>query len=203
MNYHDFWRLEYKHHRYMEFLSQKEIEVRVLDLFANMLVLGKDGRIALHDNDQMLYWMKLWSHVLEELSIRGDVSNSSLQNGFLKNAKIVNPTFPKTSLSLNAIQKIGGAKDGYIYKFGKYKYLKEMFEKGSIRICAASSYNDPSLNSAIRDDELNLNIQVKANSIEIIEKNGSYTKTKGKIDFHLRSPTNYYVYCFASKYTYR
>lgn len=150
---HKYWRAEYRKHRYMEFLSKTDLEERTKQVLSNMTILSKEGKISLHGiNHTGIYWLQIWTHICEEFALRFGPYPNGFTSGFIKNAEMVNPSFPEKPKAVSAIHSIGGAKNGSLYKFGKYKYLKSMYEKGNVRIAPASYYNDPSLNSAIRDD---------------------------------------------------
>jgi hypothetical protein len=145
----------------------------------------------------------VWTHILEEFVLRFGPYPAGFTNGFIKQAEVVTPSYPEKPKAVTAIDTIGGAKNSSLYKFGKYKYLKSMYEKGDIRITPASYYNDPSLNNAIRDDELTFELLMRADDMIIKNIEGSDIPVFGNVKFKLESNTNYYVHCFASKYTYR
>ena len=204
MKLYQLWQNNYRNCRYMEFLSKTELEERKNDIFSNAITLSDQGQISLHDiYGQGEYWMQLWTHILVEFQLRYGPHPNGFTNGFIANPQIVKPTYPEPPNAFKAIQAIGGCKEGAIYKFGKYKHLKEMFEKGEIRIAPASFYNDPSLNNAIRDDELSIGVHRRADRIAITQMNGSKIPAFGNVRFRLESKTNYYVHCFATNYTNR
>lgn len=204
MRRHEFWRNEYRSHRYMEYLSELELRVRTKDIIQNMTTLTSKGQIGLHSSDDNgIFWMIKWTHILEEFVLRyGDYPNG-FSDGFLKDASIVNATYPNIPPSKLAIDKVDGLKEGCIYKFGVRKYLEPMFKEGKIRISPASLYNDPSLNKAIQDDELSFFISSRSDDFIIRNDDSEVIPTYGNVNFHLKSKTNYYVHCFASKYTLR
>jgi hypothetical protein len=78
-----------------------------------------------------------------------------------------------------------------------------MLTNGEIRIVPASFYNDPSLNKAIRDDELTFKVQSRADGLDMKDQAGNKISTFGKVEFTVRSRTNHYVHCFAANYTLR
>lgn len=201
---HELWRSEYKKNRYLEYLTQHDLEERTKHIISNMTILDNTGMISLHNiNETGLYWMQVWTHTLEEFALRFGSYPNGFLNGFIAKAEVVQPSFPEKPKAVSAIQNIGGFKEGALCKFGKYKHLQFMYENGKIRIAPASYYNDPSLNNAIRDDELSFEVQTRADNLIIEDITGSKTPTFGQVKFKLESSTNYYVHCFASKYTYR
>ena len=70
-----------------------------------------------------------------------------------------------------------------------------------LRVSPASLYNDPSLNYAIQDDELNLCINPLLSEVKL-EFDRKTGKSKGKIKpkeltYTISSKTNYYVFCLS------
>ncbi|MEP1584240.1 MAG: hypothetical protein ABJK18_16990, partial [Marinobacter sp.] len=71
MTRNEFWRLSYRRDRYLEFLSQDELEARACDVMGNMTFLSAKGQIGLRAfAEGGEYWMRLWTHTLEEFVLR-------------------------------------------------------------------------------------------------------------------------------------
>ncbi|HDN9022486.1 TPA: hypothetical protein P2I06_000005 [Aeromonas veronii] len=201
---HEMWRNEYRSHRYMEFLSKSELEDRTKQIISNMTILSSEGKIGLHGtNEHGIYWLQVWTHALEEFFIRYGPYPNGFADGSMSNAEIVKASFPEPPKAATALEQAGGFSEGAICKFGKYEHLDGMFNKGHIRIAPASYYKDPSLNNAIRDDELSFEVQTRADGLVFEDVQGIKIPAFGQVKFKLESNTNYYVHCFASKYTYR
>jgi hypothetical protein len=199
----DMWRLQYKNNRYMSILSTEELEKRCNDILCNLTILSPKGQISFREiNAEGKYWLVAWTHVLEEFFLRYGPYPNGFKSGFVKNADMVSPTFPAQPMSKAAIDTIGGVPNLALYKFGKYKYLIESLKKGRFRIAPASIYNDPSLNNAVRDDELSFTISKRTMGVKFRGTQNSL-KTFGRLDKKLVSNTNYYVICFATDYTLR
>jgi len=199
------WQLAYQMDRYMKHLSNIELEARAKDIFANQAILTEKGQIglAVEPGGMGPYWMCLWTHVCVEMAIRHGPFPNGFTNGFIKSASIVRPSFPDPPKALKAIETVGGPRKGDLYKFGLAKYLIPAFERGVIRIAPASIYKDPSLNPAIRDDELSISISMRPGTVTIGKPMGSSVAPFGSVRFDYAAKTNYYVSCFASQYTYR
>jgi len=199
MKCHELWKSKYKQNRYMEFLSNEELKVRNNDIFYNLMILSPEGKISFREiNSDGKYWMGLWIEILEEFKLR----NENYQNNFSKEIFILKPDL-KTKAKI-AIEKVGGIKDKCIYKYGKYKYNLDSLKNGKFRISPASSYNDSSLNHAIKDNELVFDIihDPKNTSITNTKNNLKINPTSNiKITHELK--TDYYVQCFSLGYTYR
>ena len=192
----------------MEHVNQDELEERVRDITTNILSLGPAGQLhpvggGTGGTD---YWIILFTHVLEELSIR----NGGFRPGFMKNAYIPKaswPNIPKAALALGDRQFEPGR---CLFKFGKEKHLRQALETGSIRISPASSYSDPSLNYAVCDDELRFTIKVPGKGMSIQKVDEMTLKPVGKtipvvanISMTRRVPTDYLVFCLSAKYELR
>lgn len=200
---HELWRRQYRERPYIKHLSDTELEERFKDIFNLLITLNSDGKIGARagkDLDKVM-WEKQ-THILTEMEDRHGPFPNGFTNGFVKEANIVQPTFPLPPKSKTAIDAIGGILAGSIYKFSKKKYINEMYQEGKFRIAPASYYNDPSLNAAIRDDELVFSGSIfpgLKSFIKLYPTSPSY----GRIEYSVKARTNYYVTCFASNYTYR
>jgi hypothetical protein len=197
------WYEEYRKIPYMEHLSASELEERAKDLFNLLMVLEPSGKLGVLTGSNMKVdlWGK-WTHVLAEMSRRYGPYPNGFKNGFIKTANIVEPTYPKTPLSKLAIDKIGGARKGWLFKFSKKKYVQEMFEFGNFRLAPASYYDDPSLNAAVRDNELVFKGSINPKLKPFIKLDPSLANY-GRVDYEIKGRTNYYVTCFSSSYSYR
>jgi hypothetical protein len=107
----------------------------------------------------------------------------------------------------NAVKRIKTTRletGNFLIKYGRARYLIPMLEKGSIRIAPASLYEDSSLNPAIRDSELQLNLYSLASEVSLVQLDEKTGEEIGKIDCEgyiqrtIDAPTNYYVYCLAN-----
>jgi len=160
--YHLRWdqvvRLDYRRNRYLSGLSDGYLSRRLEDIVANVHTVDAHGLISVDVKDPVLfYWMSRLTEVDEELSLR----DGPYPSGW----KGIRVNFDTMPASLKPGQKEGIELDGkprspdkYFVKYGKRVYLERALEQGVIRIAAASSYSDPSLNPSIRDDELGLMI---------------------------------------------
>lgn len=199
----ELWRQKYRGNPYARHLSSRELEERFEDIFNLLITLGLDGRIGVgvgkDFNEEM--WIKQ-THVLEEMRYRYGPFPNGFTNGFIKKANFVQPTFPEIPKAKLAIDNSGGLVAGRLYKFSKKEYVEDMYRCGRFRVSPASMYSDPSLNSAIRDDELVFKGSFFP-GLKGLVKAGKSPSPYGRIDYSVKARTNYYVACFASNYTYR
>lgn len=197
------WRNNYRVKRYMKYLSKDELEQRAKDIFTNLVVLQADEKIGLRPiNNVGVYWMVIFTELLEEFRLRYGNYPNGFESGFIKEANIPNPK--DVNKTKKAIDEIGGIKEKSIYKYGKLIHMKDMIEYGKIRVSPASSYNDSSLSPAIYDDELNFEISRLSEEITLWnETKNCEIKPLGSIKCKSSLNTNYYVQCFSTAYSFR
>jgi hypothetical protein len=208
MTRHQYWRAEYRRKRYLEHVNQDELEERVRDITTNILSVGPAGQ--LHPvggaTDGTDYWIILFTHVLEELSIR----NGGFRPGFMKNAYVPKASWPNSPRAALALGDRKFEAGKCLFKFGKEKHLRQALKTGNIRISPASSYSDPSLNYAVRDDELTFTIRVPGRRVFIqkvdettLQSAGKAIPVEGNISMTRRVPTDYLVFCLSARYELR
>lgn len=193
----DFWRKQYRIRRYLEFLNDAELAQRLRDVVNNGVTLTYEGKLGFRRLQQGgELWIELFTHVHEEYCFR----KKDFPKDVLKNARLPRPTWPNKPLGVDLVNKVKGLRQGeYLIKYGKSKYLKEAFQSGSIRINPASSYNDPSLNSAIKDDELRMITYGLPSEVTIthLETNTRIIPTSN-VSYQSECSTDYYVYCVSN-----
>jgi len=208
MTLNEQWRKEYRENRYMEYVNIEAIEQRVRDIFTNHLILTPEGKLGLPSFEHGGgYWIRLFTHVLEEFQSRG----IAFRDGFLKGTPIPKPSWPHVPKAIQALAGREFQPGKHLFKFGKAKHLRDMLLRGKIRVAPASSYSDPSLNHAIRDDELRFTIHFPAKGA-FIQKVDEKTLqivgdkievTGGNIELTQEAPTDYLVFCLSFKYEWR
>src|ERR1700680_1275335 len=158
MQRHQFWRLMYRQTRYLEHAPHIDLANRARDIIGNLTTLEYNGKIGLVQIKDGVYWMELFTHVLEELVLR----KAGFPSGFMKGAAVPKPTFPSDPRGQKLLEQLGPSLSDhrYVAKVGKSKYLELDFKLGRWRLSPASSYaaSDPSLSLAQRDAELELSV---------------------------------------------
>lgn len=203
MKRHEFWRQQYRLRRYMEHLKEDDLQRRAKEIINNLTLLNEESKISpLPLSIKTEKWMILWTHVLEEFVIRFGPYPAGFTTGSMKDVKIPDPRSPLAPKAANAVKTTSFPRGDYLFKYGKSKYLKQALNEKNIRISPVSSYNDPSLNPAIRDEELELSIYPSPSELKIKAYDGKTGKYKSDIHpenfvYTARSKTNYYVYCLS------
>lgn len=193
------WRNDYLLSPYLCHLYSSELEQRANDIINLISVLDSSGRLSVLTEKHMdiEMWVK-WTHVLTEMERRYGPFPNGFTNGFVATAKIVKPTFPDEPVGKRAMDGVGTHLD-CLLKFSKKKYVQEMYGLGNFRLAPASFYNDPSLNAAIRDDELVFKGSAST-KLKSAVKAGRVASGYGRVEYSVKARTNYYVCCFASSY---
>lgn len=197
------WGNSYLQNPYLGHLSQLELEERANDIMSLVSVLDPVGRLSVHAGHKMDVdmWIK-WTHVLTEMQRRYGPFPNGYTNGFVKAVNMVNPTFPAAPPGKAAMEKIGSLQSGWLFKYSKKKYVQEMYSSGVFRMTPASFYNDPSLNAAVKDDELVFKGSARI-KLKPTTKFGKSAASYGRVEYSVKARTNYYVCCFASNFTNR
>lgn len=196
--------LQYRARRYMQHLTDQELEQRAKDIFLNQLVLTEENKIGLHPIKQEgEYWGTVCIHLLEEFNIRYVPYPAGFKRGFIKDVRVPDPRLDIASNACNVVKRQKLEPNKYLFKYGKLQWLEETHKKGIIRISPATSYSDPSLNPAIQDDELRFIIQLNSSEFNLEVFDSKTGGSKGRMSpkqmqIIQKSVSNYYVYCLSS-----
>jgi hypothetical protein len=142
------WVLEYAASKYLRELSDDLLQQRYDMLTQNLWSTGQHGEVTPpRDAGHRRELLRLITHVRCEQSDRaGDSFVSFNEAEARQNASA---TYRPVKLKSPFV----GSPECFA-KFGKREHIKASFEKGTLRVAPASSFNDPSLNEAQRDNEL-------------------------------------------------
>lgn len=191
----------YRANRYCRHLDQKELNQRIRDVFLNNLRLTPDAKVGLPPmGPGGMRWMEVWTHVLEEMSLR----HGPYPNGFTRDILHLEP-FPDLVGELGkkaaAVLASKGLRSGDVFiKFGKAEHMKALLEHGAMRVQPASYYATPDHNGAIRDDELSLPLSLSLTRDNIIEVALNPQDVPDgligqRLDITYKAGADYWLYC--------
>jgi hypothetical protein len=195
-------RLDYRRNRYLEHLTDDQLGKRAEDILGNMLsVKDQARRVPLNYHDPVgKYWASRFAEVLGEIEFRhgkypegwhrGRVDFSNMPASVQKLGSPVVTTL-RTSTPLD---------EPYLVKYGERRFLEPALKTGKLRVSAAASYADPSLTAAIRDDELQTQVDFDPNALGL--GGGPWrgpSRGSGRIMVDKQLSTNFYVYCLAAR----
>lgn len=204
---HEEWRRDYRADRYMAHISAAELETRAKDVYMNLLVISRAGKLGvLPTTTSGVQWMIAFTHLLEEFHLRYGPYPNGFTGGFFKRANEFHVLSPSKALTQRAAAAVASQSMGsgaYLVKYGKALHLRPMFEDGVLRVSPASSYSDPSLNHAIRDDELSLSICPDPTKVRL-QRVDRVTHTPDgpvvaptRIEITVTARSNYFVFCLS------
>jgi hypothetical protein len=200
---HVAWRMAYRNDRYMRSLPLEQIFRRFRDFMGNLLVHSDDGRIAPLDVGKNEAWWIGYTHVLEELALRGQ---SWQDPGIDVSSRIVLPRSERVMKSIRASKK-ASVRQGMHYKFGKRLHMESMVHEGTLRIAPASSFANCGLNSARRDTELSVETSPSKDDLNrLCARDGLEPPTFGEDcdwTYVSQAKMDYFVYCVSTQFDHR
>lgn len=196
MQLHEFWRREYYQDSYLTHLTVTDLCSRARYLIENLTTLELNGKIGLRDirNEPGLTLMRKFTHVLQEFDSR----KKGFEPMFMKDASI-----PKAMLGqedkLKRLNDYAIEKRPHLVKFGKKCFLSEF----SLKISLASSFLDPSLNTAQMDDELKAIYSPHPKELKVTTLDGKPIEGILNVELTYQVPSDYYVFCTAFEFDVR
>ena len=121
-----------------------------------MLKHSKDGRIALAPITEDSSKIERYTHVLEELVIRGI---DYRQPEIIAAMQAPKPNSPKVRRALRILSRNDWPEPMFV-KFGERKHMTALLLEGKGRISLGRTYNDPTLGQARADDESQISVYV-------------------------------------------
>ena len=193
-------RITYEFRRYMNHLSDEFLKTRAKDVFFNRAVSAPTHALV---NAPPLGWDHLWRDVVDEARGRfGDTGGHDLME--LVKAEFRTAWNARPRLSSEAVRRFirRAPTRPFSVRYSKRKYLEDLVRYGRIRISSASCYNDPSLNPAVRDEELELAIQPNPSEyrFEVIDPQTREVRQRIPVRGNIittRAPTDYYILCMS------
>lgn len=207
MKRHLWWRYEYRERRYLEHAGEEELKQRLHDLMDNMCNINAEGNLAMKNPLEEGKWVERFTHLLEEFELRGDSIRPALLQGNHFNAR----RYVNARRAAELWEQYHFPVGTYLLKFGMRKHLHPLLNVGSLRMCPASFYREPSLNAAIRDTELEFTHEIYGARVHH-PPHGDHSLPRGQwlempiignVKSTLHSHNEYYIACFSSSYEYR
>jgi hypothetical protein len=191
------WTAEYEGTLYLREVYPQVLAERYDSLIQNLWSTDRDGKVqrARDTNAGRQEVLRLLFHVILEQTRRGHPpANATFDEWAMINEATAAYEPPRLK------SPIVGAPGG-LAKYGKRNHMRAAFERGIFRIAPASSYDDPSLNGAQADKELE-HFTVTPNEripfkLHVVDANGN----KVEIDpkplqlFRYMNVPDFYVWC--------
>ena len=142
------WTREYQMNRYCRYESRQDLHQRWQDIQVNTQVLKPSGKMGL---TSQVSWYRLAQHVITEMLLRGEPPNRTNRD---PRVRVARPFFDgdlcRKAAAVASARKTG---HGVVVKYGKYQYMKDLYERGHVFMNVASDYDKANHNPAVRDDE--------------------------------------------------
>ncbi len=193
--------LDYSRDRYMRHLTREQLGRRMNDIMSNIHVIDDQDRIAFDATDPALwYWQAKTAEIASEMGHRYGQYPAGW-NGLLACAEWTKSLRIDDWRFSGPLSKPAKLTRPYLVKYEDRKYLEPMLRDGAIRLSPASRYADPSLNPAIRDDELSAELDVAPlNMAGFGGLPGSIAaRSVHRNSVVKRFETNYYVFCTTTR----
>jgi hypothetical protein len=194
-------RLEYQRDRYMAHLDRKDLDIRARSLFRGQYQVDSLGRITLERTPQTHMWIDKLTEVMQEYALRGigyeEMGRSISQEESLRRGRDV------FRVAGEVTGRYRPPKDAYLVKYAPLAFASELLERGRLRMGPAASYDDPSLNSARRDDEMGRLVDWDSTILPFSE-DGAVPSFKSaprarRFETITESSRNFYVYCLSGR----
>jgi hypothetical protein len=196
------WRAAYRANRYARHLSQDELDSRLRDLIVNIMVTSHKGLLGPRLGPSGLKWMELFTHMLEELTLRHRPYPAGFTRDFLRPARISELVGPLAQKAAQVLSHYEGSTDDILVKYGKREFMTALLEHGQLRIQPASYFATVDHVGAMKDDELSLPLsfalpdeqaaKLGLPSPEYLNRSGEY-----RLDVDVQAPADYWLYCLA------
>lgn len=114
--------------------------------------------------------------------------------------------YPNVQRAIRAWGNRGVPDSHYFVKYGEQARLRKVFHEGLLYVQPVSRYNDPSLNPAVRDTELEtLAYLPTGTQLQRQNDKGNYEDIPifGRMSAKTRSPTDFYIFCSSAAYQHR
>lgn len=142
------WRREYEQFRYLREIDDAVLQRRFNDLAANLWSTDAAGNVTPARNpDARSGILRLLLHTMLEQMERSGTAVRDFDEWQIRDESSARYIPPRLKTPFT------GSPACYA-KFGKKDHIRSAFERGMLRISPASSYDDPSLNPAQTDKEL-------------------------------------------------
>ena len=195
------WRKRYAKNRYLEFLPVDGLQQRYVDLLDNVLAFGPGGRPDLGGLSADTGWTRRIADLWAEADLR------NLGYTWLRTVEqtLLDRPYPNVKKATEAWGVRRFTPDRDIIKYGRCDHMTDLLERGHLRLTPASSYDDPSLNQAIRDAELEFSVFLPPGTrIQVELEPGSKSfqdipGIAGPIKYTKRCD-NYYVFCASATF---
>lgn len=201
LGWHQVVGADYQRNRYLAHLTDEQLGERTEHIVANAHVVDAAGLISLDSGrPETFYWLGRLQEVMTEMALRHGPYPAGWRRGLIE--------FTRMPGSLDSQQLNRNVRlpprtfSSVLVKYTQLQFAHQLLDHGLLRLAPAASYNDPSLNTAIRDQELLVDIDFNPFTLGI-----GHDPELDRIIFpsqrrlvRIEASSNYYVYCMSESY---
>lgn len=180
MTLSDSWCRDYCESPYLALASEDYLAERFIDHFHNLTSLDEHGGIVPRTGFTDPILAPIFSDLQMEYNSRGGIPEEVAAKATAELRKYFKNGRPK---GVKLFANHPASLDNVLVKFGKEKHLRDMLEKGEVRLSPAGFYKKGSLLKAMRDLETERAFHIPAfTDILRGRRTVAYRGTEGKID---------------------
>jgi len=197
MTRQELWDMQYRKRPYLRHATEEQLRDRIFEIINNQRTLTERNKIGLLPaRNGGEFWMSRFSHVLEELGLRGR-GVPPISDFAVELRGVCNP-IPDVESRLRRRNNAP-----YVLRFSKHEFNEQALSTGHMQISPASAYDDSAKLRAVRDRELARTTFHPAPGAELITRENQLVKPIAAIKRTTRSPTDYFMYCVSMDYSRR
>lgn len=196
------WKFGYRVRPYLENTSASDLVQRASDILRNMSTLTPEGKFGLVTEPAL---RAFWEQKFDELALEHYRRNSPLERNIDPNSIPFNRSalhLVRANSDLASYVKMTG-----IYcRFGREEFMRNLFERGELRLSPASSFRTIEGDIARQDDELVLTTIVTPYDFDLGTISPGFRSAvprRGWYSIEHRKPSDHYLYCMTIGFDFR
>jgi hypothetical protein len=177
-------------------MSVDGLQARYIHLLDNVLAFASDGRPHLDGLSADTGWTRRVADVRAEVYLR------NLGRRWLKDVEqsVLDRPYANVKRAIEVWRGHHATPGSVVIKYGRRAHMIDLLERGRLRLTPASDYDDPFLNPAIRDSELEFSIHFPRGTrlkIEVEPGSKVFHEIPGITGLitHTNRCEDYYVFC--------
>lgn len=195
------WQRAYRAEPYARHLSRSELNKRIRDIVLNMLRVTPEAKIGVFPVDAPTgIWWEKWTHALEEMSFRYGPYPAGFDRDVLHSEPFPDFASELAKKSASRMAALGLQQGKVLIKLGQKKWMRQLIERGQLRLTPASFYSRPELNQAVRDDEMTLPMSLSLTREQLLKivsnpQDVPADVHQQRLDIEFATGADFWLYC--------
>jgi hypothetical protein len=192
---------QYRLRPYLSGAPRPSLDDRISDIAVNLYDFNSDGRVALWNHPFRDQWMDRLVAVNLELGRRCEKEfrvpyladwafTADNVRAFKEQPHVFNASIPQSVFC----------------KYGEYRWMRNLFERGTVHLSPASHFLNPTLDAARRDNEMSIMCFIGPQDYDLGLAPESLLKLhpeRGWANIKHEKPRDHYLFCFSTSYRIR